>query len=94
MPFQYVIDMHCYQSISLVQDMVIVDVMKPQNNYIMYLTDIIITIIIVNSCISIKVIFYVSSRFYYVDVLVQFAYGNTILYYKYSYIDSDTIRSF
>ena len=52
MPLQYVIDMHCYQSISLVQDMVIVDVMKPQNNYIMYLTDIIITIIIVNSCIS------------------------------------------
>ena len=51
MPLQYVIDMHCYQSISLVQDMVI-DVMKPQNNYIMYLTDIIITIIIVNSCIS------------------------------------------
>ena len=44
--------MHCYQSISLVQDMVIVDVMKPQNNYIMYLTDIIITIIIVNLCIS------------------------------------------
>ena len=47
MPLQYVIDMHCYQSISLVQDMVIVDVMKPQNNYIMYLTDIIVTIIIV-----------------------------------------------
>ena len=46
MPLQYVIDMHCYQSISLVQDMVIVDVMKPQNNYIMYLIDIIITIII------------------------------------------------
>ena len=52
MLLQYVIDMHCYQSISLVQDMVIVDVMKPQNNYIMYLTDIIITIIIVNLCIS------------------------------------------
>ena len=52
MPLQYVIDMHCYQSISLVQYMVIVDVMKPQNNYIMYLTDIIITIIIVNLCIS------------------------------------------
>ena len=52
MPLQYVIDMHCYQSISLVQDMVIVDVMKPQNNYIMYLTDIILTIIIVNLCIS------------------------------------------
>ena len=44
--------MHCYQSISLVQDMVIVDVMKPQNNYIKYLTDISITIIIVNLCIS------------------------------------------
>ena len=52
MPLQYVIDMHCYQSISLVQDMVIVDVMKPQNNYIMYLTDIIITIIIVHLCVS------------------------------------------
>ena len=52
MPLQYVIDMHCYQSISLVQDMVIVDVMKPQNNYIMYLTDIILAIIIVNLCIS------------------------------------------
>ena len=52
MPLQYVIDMHCYQSISLVQDMVIVDVMNPQNNYIMYLTDIIITIIIVNLCVS------------------------------------------
>ena len=52
MPLQYVIDMHCYQPISLVQDMVIVDVMKPQNNYITYLTDIIITIIIVNLCIS------------------------------------------
>ena len=52
MPLQYVIDMHCYQSISLVQDMVKVDVMKPQNNYIMYLTDIIITIIIVNLCLS------------------------------------------
>ena len=52
MPLKYVIDMHCYQSISLVQDMVIVDVMKPQNNYIMYLTDIIIAIIIVNLCIS------------------------------------------
>ena len=52
MSLQYVIDMHCYQSISLVQDMVIVDVMKPQNNYIMYLTDIILTIIIVNLCIS------------------------------------------
>ena len=50
MPLQYVIDMHCYQPISLVQDMVIVDVMKPQNNYITYLTDIIITIIIVNLC--------------------------------------------
>ena len=52
MPLQYVIDMHCYQAISLVQDMAIVDVMKPQNNYIMYLTDIILTIIIVNLCIS------------------------------------------
>ena len=52
MPLQYVIDMHCYQSISLVQDIVIVDVKKPQNNYIMDLTDIIITIIIVNLCIS------------------------------------------
>ena len=52
MPLQYVIDMHFYQSISLVQDMVIVDVMKPQSNYIMYLTDIILTIIIVNLCIS------------------------------------------
>ena len=52
MPLQYVMDMHCYQSISLVQDMVIVDVMKPHNNYIMHLTDIIITIIIVNLCIS------------------------------------------
>ena len=52
MPLQYVIDMHCYQSISLVQDMVIVDVMKPQNNYIMCLTDIIKTILIVNLCIS------------------------------------------
>ena len=50
MLLQYVIDMHCYQSISLVQDMVIVDVMKPQNNYIMYLTNIILTIIIVNLC--------------------------------------------
>ena len=49
MPLQYVIDMHCYQSISVVQDMVIVDVMKPQSNYIMYLTDIILTIIIVNN---------------------------------------------
>ena len=38
-PLQYVIDMHCYQSISLIQDMVIVDVMKPQNNYIIYLTN-------------------------------------------------------
>ena len=39
---------------SLVQDMVIVDVMKSQNNYIVHLTDIIITtsIIIVNLCIS------------------------------------------
>ena len=44
--------MHCYQAISLVQDMVIVDVMKPQNNYIMYLTDINITITIGNLCIS------------------------------------------
>ena len=52
MPLQYVIDMNCYQSISLVQDMVIVDVMKPQNNYIMYLTDITITIIMVSLCIS------------------------------------------
>ena len=52
MPLQYVIDMHGYQSISLVQDMVIVDVMKPQNNYIMYLTNIIITIVIINLCIS------------------------------------------
>ena len=52
MPLQYVIDMHCYQSNSLFQDMVIVDVMKPQNNYIMYLTDSILTIIIVNLCIS------------------------------------------
>ena len=50
--YNTVIDMHCYQPISLIQDMVIVDVMKPQNNYIMYLTDIIIAIIIVNSCIS------------------------------------------
>ena len=49
MPLQYVIDMHCYQSISLVQDMVIVE-MKPQNNYIMYLTDIIT--IISNLCKS------------------------------------------
>ena len=47
MPVQYVVDMHCYQSISLVQDMVIVDVMKPKNNNIMYLTDIIIIIIII-----------------------------------------------
>ena len=38
MSLQYVIDMHCYQSISLVQDMVKVDVMKLQNIYIMYLT--------------------------------------------------------
>ena len=52
MHLEYVIDMHCYQSISLVQDMVIVDVMKPKNFNIMYLTDIIITIIIVNLCIS------------------------------------------
>ena len=52
MPLQYVIDMHCYQSIGLCQDMVIVDVMKPQNSYIMYLTDIIINITIVNLCIS------------------------------------------
>ena len=54
MPLRYVIDMHCYQSMSLVQDMVIVDVMKPQNNYIVHLTDIIITtsIIIVNLYIS------------------------------------------
>ena len=50
MPLKYVIDMHCYQSISLVQDMVIVEIMKPQNNYIMYLTDIII--IISNLCKS------------------------------------------
>ena len=35
MPLQYVIDIHGDQSISLAQDMVIVDVMKPQNNYIM-----------------------------------------------------------
>ena len=33
-PLPYVIDMYYYQSIGLVQDMVIVDVMKPQNNYI------------------------------------------------------------
>ena len=50
MPLQYVIDMHCYQSISLVQDMVIVDVMKQQNNYIVYLTD--ISVIIVNLRVS------------------------------------------
>ena len=50
MPLQYVTDMHWYQSISLVQDMVIVDVMIQQNNYIVYLTDIII--IIVNVCVS------------------------------------------
>ena len=42
--------LYCYQSISLVQNMVIVDVMKQQNNYIMYLTDIII--IIVSLCVS------------------------------------------
>ena len=52
MPLQYVIDMHCNQSISLVQDMVIVDVVKSQNNYIMYLTGIIIIIIIDNLCVS------------------------------------------
>ena len=50
MHLQYVTDMHCYQSISLIQDMVIVDVMKLRNNYIVYLTDIVI--IIVNLCVS------------------------------------------
>ena len=52
MLLQYVTDMHCYQSIRLVQDMVIVDVMKPPNNYIMYLTNIIIATSIANLCIS------------------------------------------
>ena len=63
MPLQYVIDMHCYQSISLVQDMVIVDVMKPQNNYIMYLTDIILTIIIVNLCTCISNTTYITVNY-------------------------------